>query len=93
MADGFMNLQAELRAAQDYGLLAFRTLRCRMQRDALFGESAGVAYQVERFDQFVALQHVLAAEAVGIGAFLNLRAREAGGDDPGARLHFHLMNR
>ena len=57
---------------------------CR--RDALFGDAPGVADQVERFDQLVALQHVLAAEAIGIRALLNFGARETGGHDSRRRI-------
>ncbi len=74
-------------------LLAFGTLRGGMQRDALFGDAPGVADQVERFDQLVALQHVLAAEAIRIGALLDFGARETGGHDSRAGLHLDLMNR
>ena len=93
MADGFVNLQAELRAVQNDRARAFRALRGRMQRDGFFGDALRVAGQIERFDQFVAREHVLAAKAIRIGALLNFAARETGGDDSRARLHFHLMNR
>ena len=54
MADGFVNLQAELRAIENNRALPFRALRGAMQRDAFFGDARRVADQVERFDQFVA---------------------------------------
>ena len=51
-----------------------------------------VAGEVERFDQLVALQHVLAAEAIRIRALLNFGAGETGRDDSRAGLHLDLMN-
>ncbi len=43
MADGFVNLQAELRAVQDQIEFALRALVGGMQRDGLFGDARGVA--------------------------------------------------
>ena len=92
MADGFVNLQAELRAFEDDVALALRALRGLVQRHGFFGDALRVADQVERFDQFVAGELVLAAEAIGIGALLNFVAGEAGGHDARAGLHLDLMD-
>ncbi len=74
MADGFVDLQAELRAIEDDRALPFGALRGGMQRDGLFGDALRVADKVERFDQLVAREHVLPAEAIRIGALLNFVA-------------------
>src|ERR1017187_8004651 len=87
MADGFVNLQAELRAIEDQVELAFRTLGSGMQGHRLFGDARGVARQVELFHQLVAFQLVLAAEGAGERALLDFavlvtesrEARAAGG--------------
>ena len=70
-----------------------RALRRGVQRDRFFGDALRIANQIERLDEFVALQHVLAAEAIGIRTLLNFVARKAGGHDSRAGLHLHLMNR
>ena len=93
MADGFVNLQAELRAIENDRALAFGALRGRMQRDGFFADARRVADQIERFDQFVAAQHVLPAEAIRIRTLLNFASGERRGDDSRAGLHLHLMNR
>ena len=56
MADRFVNLQAELRAVENNRFGAFGTLRGGVQRDGFFRDALRVADQIERFDQFVALQ-------------------------------------
>src|SRR5215469_3127363 len=92
MANGLVNLQAELRAIEDDGALPFRTFFSFVQRDAFFGDAWRVANEVDFLDQFVTAQHVLAAEAIWIGTLLNFFSRETCGDNSCARLHFHLMN-
>ncbi len=64
MADGFMNLQAKLRAFENDGALALRTLRGFMQSESFFGDALRVAGQIERLDEFVAGKLMLAAEAI-----------------------------
>src|SRR6202047_234480 len=49
--------------------------------------------KVERFDHLVALQRMLAAEAVRIRTLLNFGSGKSCGADSRARLHFDLMNR
>ena len=93
MADGFVNLQAELRAVENERLRALGRLRRRMQRDGFFGDARRVAHQVERFDQFVARELMLPAETVRIGALLNFASGKRGGDDARAGLHLDLMDR
>ena len=93
MADGFVNLQAELRAIENDGALPFGALRGGMQRDAFFGDARRVADEIERFDQLVALQHVLPAETIGVRALLNFGACKTGGHDSRAGLHLDLMDR
>jgi len=71
MADGFVNLQSELRAVENDRLRALGRLRRRMQRDRFFGNARRIPDQIERFHQFVARELVLPAETVRIGALLN----------------------
>ncbi len=93
MADGFVNLQAELRAVQDDRLRALGRLRRGMQRDGFFGDARRVAHKIERFDQLVARQLMLPAETIRIGTLLNFVAGKRGGHDSRAGLHLDLMNR
>ena len=72
--------------------VALGTLRRRVQRDGFFGDAQRVAHQIERFDQFVAGEHVLAAEAIRIRALLNFVSGKRRGHDSRAGLHFDLMN-
>src|ERR1700691_3824024 len=92
MANGFVNLQAELRTPENNCLGTLGTLRGRVQRDGILRRTLGIPRQVESFDQFVALQSVLAAETIRVGALLNFGAGKTGGDDSRAGMHFDLMN-
>ncbi len=92
VADGFVNLQAELRAVENDCLRALGRLRRRMQRDRFFGDARGVPNQVERFHQLVARELVLPAKAVRIRTFLNLVPGKRGRDDSRAGLHLDLMD-
>src|SRR5262249_13525408 len=92
MADRFVNLKAELRAAQDDRAGFFRTLRGGVKRHSFFAGASGIADKIERFDELLAFESVLAAEAIGIRTLLNFAAGKTGGNDSGAGLHFHLMN-
>src|SRR5256885_13410396 len=47
MADGFMNLQSELAAAEDECADLFRALRYRMERGGFFGDEWRVPHQIE----------------------------------------------
>src|SRR6185437_3201595 len=92
MADGFVNLQAELRAIENNRALPFGTRSGVVQRDAFLGDARRVPKQIEFLDKFVAAQHVLPAETIRIRALLNFLSRKSGGYNSRARLHFHLMN-
>src|SRR4029077_8954725 len=92
MADGFVNLQAELAAFKNDGARALGTLRGLMQSDRFLGNRAGVADEVHGFDGLVALEGVLAAEAIRVGALLDFVVGKAGGDDAGAGLNFSRVN-
>ena len=84
MADRFVNLQAELRAVQNQVELAFGTLIGGVQRHGLFGDARRVFEQAQFVHQFVALQLILAAEGVGVGALLDLAVLVAEGGEAGA---------
>src|SRR3984893_2758642 len=92
MADGFVNLQAELRTVENDRLRALGRLRGGMQRDSLFRDARCVPNQVERFHQFVARQLVLPAKAVRIGALLNFISGKRGRHDSRTGLHLDLMD-
>src|ERR1043166_2701464 len=72
VADGLVNLEAELRAAEDEIEFAFGALRRVVERDSFFGDAVGVLHQLQLVDQLVAFQLVLAAERVRKRAFLDL---------------------
>ncbi len=72
MADGFVNLEAELAAVEDQIEAAFGALIGRVQRHGLFGHARRVLEQIELVDQLVALELMLAAEGVRIRALLDL---------------------
>src|ERR1700751_998739 len=92
MPNRFVNLKAQLRASEDNRAGFLRTLGGGLKRDRFFARATSVADQVERFDQLVAFEGVLAAEAIGVRPLLNFAARETGGDDSGALLHFDLVD-
>src|ERR1700732_5063802 len=92
MADGFVNLQTELRAAKNDCAGSLGTLSGGMQRDGFFGDAWRVADQVERLNQLVALQGVLASKTIWVRPLLDLVITERSGDDSRTRLHFYLMN-
>ena len=71
MADGFVNLQPELAAIQDQVEAAFGALIGRVQRHGLFGHERRVRQQIQFVDQLVALELMLAAERIRIGALLD----------------------
>src|SRR5258708_32634782 len=54
MSDGFVNLQAKLRAVKNNVEHAFGRLICLMKRYGFFGNAPRVVDQLQLFDQFVA---------------------------------------
>src|SRR5260370_40157972 len=92
VTDRFVNLQAELAAAEDEGANLFRALRRGMKRGGFFGDDGRVSEQIEGFDKLVTLQGMLAAKTIGIRAFLNffLLKRRGGNSAPGN--HLALVN-
>ncbi len=63
-----------------------------MQRDGFLGGERRVCKQVQRFDELVALQRMLAAKTIGIGTFLNLLALKRRGGNSASGNHFALVN-
>jgi hypothetical protein len=84
VADGFVDLQTELRAVQNQVEFAFGTLIGGVQRHGLFSHARSVFEQAQLFHQLVPLQLVLAAERIGIGAPLDLAILIAEGRKTGA---------
>jgi len=69
MADRFRGSAAELAAAEDEGADLFRALRGGMKRGSFFRDDRSVSHQIERFNEFVTLQRMLAAKTAGIRTF------------------------
>src|SRR5258708_19469767 len=59
MPDGFVNLQAELAAAEDQRGFFFGALRGGVEGDRLFGHFSSVLKNIHRFDDFLAPENVL----------------------------------
>ena len=51
-----------------------------------------MADQIERFDQLVTLQRMLAAKTIRVRTLLNFTFGKRRGHNPGAGMHLHLMN-
>src|SRR5580698_10764470 len=79
MADGFVDLQPELAAIQDQVEAAFGALIGRVQRNGLLRHERRMGQEIELVNQLVALELVLAAERIRIGALLDLVALKAEG--------------
>jgi len=87
-----MNLQAELAAAEEEGADLFRALRRRMKRGGLFRDARRVSHQIERFNEFVTLERMLAAKTIGIRTFLNFFILKRSGGNSASGNHFVLVN-
>src|SRR5580692_84672 len=83
MADGFVDLQPELAAIQDQVEAAFGALIGRVQCDGLLRHERRMGQKIELVDQLVALELVLTAEGIRIGALLDLVILEAVGFESG----------
>src|SRR5208282_5395341 len=92
MANGFVNLQTELAAAKNQRSGLLRTLRGGMQRGSFFSHARCVLQKLERLDEFVAFQSMLAAKTIRIRALLNFVALKRSGGDTTASDQFALMN-
>src|SRR5258708_6527338 len=92
MADRFVDLQPELAAAEDEGADLFRALRSGMKRDDLFRDDRRVFHQIERFNEFVTLQRMLAAKTAGIRTLLNFFILKRSGRNSATGNHFALVN-
>ena len=93
MADGFVNLQAQLRAFEDEWCARLRgTARLCAARRPLRPRAAALPTRSSDFDEFIAGELMLPAKAIGIGALLDFVAGETGGHDARAGLHLDLMN-
>src|SRR5271163_2726806 len=63
-----------------------------MELDDFFRDQRSMLEQVQRFDEFVTGQKMLATETVGIGALLNGVALKRSGDDSAAGGNAGLMD-
>src|SRR5678815_2271960 len=84
VADGFVNLQPQLRAIENQIELAFGTLVGGVQRDGLFGDTRGVFQKLQFVYQLVAFQLMLTAEGIRVRALLNLALTKAERSKTGA---------
>src|SRR2546430_9144188 len=84
--------QAELAAAEEEGADLFRALRRGMKRGGLFCDARRVSHQIERFNEFVTLERMLAAKTIGIRTFLNFFILKRSGGNSASGNHFVLMN-
>src|ERR1700674_340709 len=92
MADGFMNLQTELAAAENEGADLFRALRRGMKRGGFFRDDRRVSHQIERFNEFVTLQRMLAAKTIGIRTIFYFFILKRSGGNSASGNHFALVN-
>src|SRR5258708_17575423 len=92
MPDGFVNLQAELAAAEDQRGFFFGAWGGGVEGARLFGHLRSVLKKIHRFDEFVAAENVLAAKAVRVRTLLDSITFEAGGDDAAPGVVAALVN-
>src|SRR3974390_2505892 len=91
MADGFVNLEAKLAATKDQRASLFGTLRGGVKRDGFFANARRMLHEFHRFDQFIATEDVLTAEAVRVGALLDGVTLKRHSDYAAAGHEFALM--
>src|SRR5260370_2533862 len=92
MANRFVNLQAELAGTEDESANFLRALRSGMKGGGFFGDDGSVSHQIERLDEFVTLESVLAAKTIGIRTLLNFFTLKRSGTNAAAGNHFALVN-
>src|SRR5437899_3344425 len=92
MADGFVNLQAELAGTEDEGAYFFGALRCTVKSGGFFCDERRIFQQVERFNEFVTLEGMLAAKTIGIRTLLNFFALKRSGGNAAAGDYFALVD-
>src|SRR5258708_33097271 len=92
MPDGFVNLEAELAAAEDQRGFFFGALRGGVEGDRLFGHLRSVLQKIHGLDQFVAAEDVRAAENVWLRTLRDGISFEAGGDDAAPGVIAALVN-
>src|SRR5260370_19551950 len=90
MANGFVDLQAELSATEDEGADFFRALSGAVERGGFFGDERRVSDQIERIHEFIALKGMLAAKTIGIRTLLNFFALRSGCGNTAPGNHFAL---
>ena len=92
MADGFVNLQSQLRTIKDDIEPAFGTLIGVMQCNGFFRDATSVLQQLQFFDQFVSFILPLPAVRIRIRTFLNFISRESVSGVSRAGRIFRLMD-
>ena len=63
-----------------------------MERGGFFGDDGSISHQIERIDEFISLESMLAAKTIGIRTLLNFLALKRSGGNAAAGNHFALMN-
>ena len=92
MSNRFVDLESQLAGAQDERADFFRALRGRMECGGFFGDDGSISHQIERIDEFVALESMLAAKTIRIRTLLNFLALKRSGGNAAAGNHLALMN-
>ena len=92
MADGFVNLQSQLRTIKDDIEPAFGALIGVMQCNGFFRDATSVLQQLQFFDQFVSFILPLPAVRIRIRTFLNFISRESVSGVSRAGRIFRLMD-
>src|SRR5207248_4429 len=92
VANRFVNLQAELAGTQDKRADFFRALRGRMERGGFFGDDGSISHQIERIDEFISLESMLAAKTIRIRSLLNFLALKRSSGNATAGNHSPLVN-
>jgi len=64
----------------------------RNEAGGFFGNDWSVSHQIERINEFVTLESMLAAKTIGIRTLLNLLALKRSGSNAAAGNHFALVN-
>ncbi len=72
--------------------MGFGALRGSVESYGFFGDDRRVFHQIERFDEFVALESMLAAKTIGIRTLLNFFTLKRSGGNAAAGDYFTLVD-
>src|SRR3989338_3037619 len=92
MADGLVDLQAELGALEEDGAVPFRALGRLVQRYGFLAHAPGVLDELQALDELVARRGVLPAEGVRVAALLDFILGKRSGDQARAGVNLGLVD-